>query len=178
MCISESNSDFRMLLSFRSVSSPHSEAVFKATHWKKKFILFFLCCFHPTLCVRLVVLSAALFIHDDFEANVNELIWTHRPKVTDSIYCVVFSLSHVLCVAVAAFNLIRLLFSFCCCWSAPSEDVSVCVFVWKNDRMLSHFPGDMAIAPFHLNRFNQVLCYWNCISSIPIKTNWYRGVQP
>lgn len=127
MCISESNSDFRMLLSFRSVSSPHSEAVFKATHWKKKFILFFLCCFHPTLCVRLVVLSAALFIHDDFEANVNELIWTHRPKVTDSIYCVVFSLSHVLCVAVAAFNLIRLLFSFCCCWSAPSEDVCVCV---------------------------------------------------
>lgn len=108
MCISESNSDFRMLLSFRSVSSPHSEAVFKATHWKKVF----LCCFHPTLCVRLVVLSAALFIHDDFEANVNELIWTHRPKVTDSIYCVVFSLSHVLCVAVAAFNLIRLLFSF------------------------------------------------------------------
>lgn len=130
MCISESNSDFRMLLSFRSVSSPHSEAVFKATHWKKKFILFFLCCFHPTLCVRLVVLSAALFIHDDFEANVNELIWTHRPKVTDSIYCVVFSLSHVLCVAVAAFNLIRLLFSFLLlliCTIRRCECVCVCV---------------------------------------------------
>lgn len=97
---------------------------------EKKSLFSFLCCFHPTLCVRLVVLSAALFIHDDFEANVNELIWTHRPKVTDSIYCVVFSLSHVLCVAVAAFNLIRLLFSFLLlliCTIRRCECVCVCV---------------------------------------------------
>lgn len=103
---------------------------FQNNSLKKKVYSLFLCCFHPTLCVRLVVLSAALFIHDDFEANVNELIWTHRPKVTDSIYCVVFSLSHVLCVAVAAFNLIRLLFSFLLlliCTIRRCECVCVCV---------------------------------------------------